>query len=347
MIEETILNVNQAKENEKKEQNVQNIQGATKNIKKKGKSWAAVTLGGVSGILLGAGSAAGAHAYTNAQDAKTEDGGQQTTDNAQQTTETPHATTVNDDQAFAEAFEAARAELGPHSSFEWHGRVYSTDTVDEWNSQTPEQQQHVIENSGVTTPGDELVNGPEEGQSTEPQSPSDPPIDNSGVETEPETLAGGGSTQGQEGTDGSNGGDDVSIVGVYEEDGHIATQVDLNGDGESDITIVDVDDNGELSDPDVMIDNDGNSITYAEYANGTAGSQEGGEPTTYYTGNEEEVEPDPTELINEEPGVDFIVEDTSGNVDDIITEDQSNDVSYLENPDVAEDMPDYMNDVIV
>lgn len=50
------------------------------------------------------------------------------------------ATCVNDDMSFGEAFAAARAEIGPGGCFEWHGNVYGTYTVDEWNHMTEEQR---------------------------------------------------------------------------------------------------------------------------------------------------------------------------------------------------------------
>lgn len=336
MIEETILNVNPAKDNAKKEQTVQNVQEAAKNLKKKGRSWATVTLGGVSGILLGAGSAAGAHAYTSGQNATTESGEPQTTDEANQTTDAPQATTVNDNQSFAEAFEAARAEVGPDGVFVWHNGTYTAHTKDEWNAMTAQQQESAVENAGVATPGSEVVQLPTDGN-PEPFINVEPGVNIVDPEPEPEQLAGGGDSQGTDGTDGSNGGDDVAIVGISEADGHIAAQVDLDGDGESDITIVDVDDNGEVSDPDVIIDNEGNSATYAEFINGAEGGEDAGEGgDTYYAGIEEN-----GGEIEEE------IDTTTGNIDDLASEGDGSDVAYLNNPDVAEDMPDYMNDVIV
>ncbi len=341
MIEETILNVNPTKENEKKEQkeqkeqNVQNIQEAAKNLKKKGRSWATVTLGGVSGILLGAGSAAGAHAYTSGQEATTEGDNPQTTDDAHQTAEAPQATTVNDDQSFAEAFEAARAEVGPDGVFVWHNGTYTAHTMDEWNAMTAQQQESAVENAGVETPGSEVTQLPTDGN---PEPIIEPEIEepiNYDPEPEPEPLAGGGESQGTDGTDGSEGGeggDDVAIVGIDEADGHIAAHVDLDGDGESDITIVDVDDNGEVSDPDVIIDNDGNSATYAELVNGAEGGEgtgDGGD--LYYTGIEEN-------------GTDEVIDDTTDNIDDLV---DAVDTTSIDNPEVADGMPDYMNDVIV
>lgn len=39
---------------------------------------------------------------------------------------------VTDDMSFAEAFAAARREVGPHGVFEWHGGVYGTYYENEW-----------------------------------------------------------------------------------------------------------------------------------------------------------------------------------------------------------------------
>ena len=44
------------------------------------------------------------------------------------------ATKVNDDMSFADAFAAARTDVGTGGAFVWHGDVYSTYTVEEWNT---------------------------------------------------------------------------------------------------------------------------------------------------------------------------------------------------------------------
>ena len=41
---------------------------------------------------------------------------------------------VEESMSFSQAFDAARAEVGPGGAFEWHGKVYGTYTADEWNS---------------------------------------------------------------------------------------------------------------------------------------------------------------------------------------------------------------------
>ncbi len=356
MNEETILNVNPAKgndKNEKKELNVQNVQEAAKKLKKKGKSWANVTLGGVSAILLGAGSAYGAHSYANGNLDSANDGEQQPSDDAQQqagtveqtaenagqseaATEQTTGTTetvqpqqpafVNDNQAFAEAFAAARAELGNNATFEWNGRIYSTSTVDEWNAMSEAQQTQIIDNAGVTTSGVDIVNNPQGGS----EEPIEPPIETP-EEGEPVTVGiddPEGDGIAQTGNESGGNDDDVHVVGISEQDGHLSAQVDLNNDGESDITIVDVDDNETLSDPDIIIDNEGNTATIAELNAANGGTEEDGSDT-YLTGNTTE-------------GEDYGIEE---GVDSI--EDDGSDVAYLDNPEVADGMPDYMNDAII
>lgn len=49
------------------------------------------------------------------------------------------ATGVSDDMSFSEAFQTARQEVGPGGAFEWHGNVYATYTLEEWNGMTPSE----------------------------------------------------------------------------------------------------------------------------------------------------------------------------------------------------------------
>ncbi|GHT29260.1 hypothetical protein AGMMS49574_05540 [Bacteroidia bacterium] len=44
---------------------------------------------------------------------------------------------VSDDLSFGEAFAAARAEVGPGGTFEWHGKEYGTYYKDEWDNMDP------------------------------------------------------------------------------------------------------------------------------------------------------------------------------------------------------------------
>jgi hypothetical protein len=90
---------------------------------------------------------------------------------------------------------------------------------------------------------------------------------------------------------------DVHIVGYAEVDGHLAVGLDMDNDGQADVAIIDVDDSGDLSNPDVVVDSNGNAATYGDIVNTPA--------------------PDPNLMAS------------------------------MDNPDVAPDMPDYMNDAFI
>lgn len=107
--------------------------------------WQMVSIGGVTGIAMGA-------AATHAIDALASSGGniteaEEVTDNSQAAaTEESSATTevhqanVGEGQSFSDAFAAARAEVGPGGVFMWHGRLYNTYTADEWQAMSDAQK---------------------------------------------------------------------------------------------------------------------------------------------------------------------------------------------------------------
>lgn len=97
--------------------------------KKSSSLWEGVILGGIPGIVLGAAGSMVAQGFVPAP-GPTPNG------------EIPVAQTPNDDMSFREAFEAARAEVGPGGAFIWHGNVYSTYRSDdpEWIAMGPEGQ---------------------------------------------------------------------------------------------------------------------------------------------------------------------------------------------------------------
>ena len=55
------------------------------------------------------------------------------------------ATTVSDEVPFIEAFNTARAEVGPAGLFAWRGTFYSTFTDNEWDSVPEDQKEHWLE----------------------------------------------------------------------------------------------------------------------------------------------------------------------------------------------------------
>ena len=106
--------------------------------KKTKMNWKVVSMGGGAGVMLGA-----AAAFIAANASASEDNSAQAESNLEHVTdgEVPVATSAgDDDMSFAEAFAAAREEVGPGGVFEWHGNIYSTYTAEEWNNMSPEDR---------------------------------------------------------------------------------------------------------------------------------------------------------------------------------------------------------------
>lgn len=101
--------------------------------------WQQVTIGGVTGILMGAAGMYAANAFAGEQPQQSE--------SSQSTNATgTHSHTaanglrvaeVDQNLSFGRAFAAARAEVGPGGVFHWHGNIYNTYTAEEWNNMTP------------------------------------------------------------------------------------------------------------------------------------------------------------------------------------------------------------------
>jgi hypothetical protein len=259
--------------------------------KNEGVAWKQVTLGGVSGILMGAGLLYAGQ--ISAQELAKEETPEDVT--APDPNETSHTlenglkvAEVSDDLSFGEAFAQARAEVGPGGVFHWHGGIYNTYTADEWSSMTVEQKhdfaqqvQPEIRPEEIPTPTDAHPDvAVHQAVEATPEQPSQ--------DVEVQVVS-------QETSETPDADAEVHIIGYGEVQGHVAVGLDTDGDGQADVAIIDVDDSGGLSDPDVLVDDQGNMATYGELNN----------------------EPDP------------------------------NLQASMENPDVAPDMPDYMNDANV
>ena len=55
---------------------------------------------------------------------------------------------INDNMAFEDAYTAAREEVGAGGIFSWHGQVYNTYTVEEWQGLSLAQRQEFLSNVG-------------------------------------------------------------------------------------------------------------------------------------------------------------------------------------------------------
>lgn len=254
--------------------------------KKGNQSWKHVTIGGVSGILMGAGAMYASK--TLAQEA----GAEQESESLSEEQALNQATS-HDDLSFGEAFTAARAEVGPGGVFYWHGGIYNTYTADEWNSMTPEQKNDFAQQVKPEFHPDQIA------------SPTD---DNPDVEvhqvagTTPlqETSSEDVQVVNQQGMENGAQGDEVNIVGYADADGHLVVAYDTTGDGQADVAIVDMDDNLQLSNPDLIYDGEGNVATVGDVIN--AQNPDPHQMTT--TGNPD-VTPDMPDFSNDADIEDF------------------------------------------
>ena len=132
-----------------------NIQpGKEKNAQQNENGWQSVTIGGVTGILMGAGGMYAATA-SGKEESTTEQVGP-TTDKAEEKTEPTVNSTVeapshvaenglkvaevDQNLSFGQAFHAAREAVGAGGGFHWHGGIYNTYRLEEWNAMSTEER---------------------------------------------------------------------------------------------------------------------------------------------------------------------------------------------------------------
>ncbi len=259
--------------------------------KKEGGAWKHVTLGGVSGILVGAGAMYAGNALANNAETASEESADSITGDGQ----LPVAE-VSDDLSFSEAFAAARAEVGPGGVFYWHGGIYGTYYAEEWNAMTDEQKhefaqrvQPEITPEHVTVPTDahpdvavhhvdanvhQVSNETQEVSSDVSEVTDD--IDLSGFEVD----------------------SDVHIVGVADADGHLVVGYDLDADGGADVALIDIDDTGNISEPDIIMDTDGNMATVGDVMESEVPNMES-DPVMSASMESSDIDPEMPDYMNE------------------------------------------------
>ena len=271
--------------------------------KKEGSAWKQVTLGGVSGILMGAGLLYAGQTFAASKEEVPEQKPEDVA--APEPGETSHTlenglkvAAVNDDMSFGEAFEAARAEVGPGGVFHWHGGIYNTYSADEWNNMSVEQKHDFVQQVQPEIRPDELSTPTDANPQVvvvhhvyeHHEAPATPEVHEAAATTTSDDVQ----VVNQQTAQNFEQDGDVHIVGYANVDGHLMVGYDTDNDGQADVAIIDVDDNGRPSGPDVVTDGE-HAITLEELSQ----------------------EPDPNQLAS------------------------------MENPDVAPDMPDYMNDAML
>lgn len=291
--------------------------------KKNRKSWKPVTLGGISAILIGAGAMFAKKAY--GKESLNIDAGSE--GNTSDATSEVASTSVDNGLSFNDAFAQARAALGPNGVFEWKGGIYSTHTAEEWNAMNNEQQNQLVEQVNPQTPAEQIptptdespqidivsdgeeTGGVEETEESEEEPMTEPINEGEGIEDNTEPQA---TPVVDEQTAENFQLEGVHVVGYADADGHLAVGYDTTGDGQTDVAIIDVDDNHEISDPDLVVNDQGDVNTVAELL-------------------------DEVESEDSAEGEDVVTEEE---VDPYLT-------SLDDNPDVGEDMPDYMDNALI
>ena len=93
-------------------------------------TWKPVTISGMTGILMGAGTMYASQKFTTDETPVVDESNEQPLQEA----------SVEGCQSFRDAFRAARAELGAGGIFRWHGNIYNTYTAEEWNAMSTEEK---------------------------------------------------------------------------------------------------------------------------------------------------------------------------------------------------------------
>lgn len=276
--------------------------------------WKKVAIGSAAGILLGAG-AIYAVSGEEKQDAAS------TASSSTADKQPVKVGEVSDDMSFTDAFNSARAQVGAGGVFHWHGGIYSTYTADEWDNMTADNRAEYAQAVKPEIRADEMENSyVAEAHTTAHSQNADAKVDVEPVshetaqatvqqqtDVEPAYVAASQSHQ-----EATTSDDDVHIVAQGTVQGHAAAAVDLNGDGDADVAVIDVNDNQVLDDPDVVVDQQGNMATVGQIA----------EASGQHT----------------DDGTDYAMQQDANN------DPNMQQVAYGENPDVSPDMPDYMND---
>ncbi len=160
--------------------------------------------------------------------------------------------TEDDKMSFDEAFNDARAHLGPGCAFRWHGGLYSTYTEEEWNSMSDEERSAYTHQANGIASGDETHaetythNATHEHHETDNnvhRAVNDGPVKNP---VHPASNDGETVIKSEEEFTMSDGTTVIRGEGLYE--GKMAVFVDLDRDGKYDAVIVDSDGNGQLGD---------------------------------------------------------------------------------------------------
>lgn len=233
-------------------------------------SWKPVTIGGLTGILMGAGAMYGVQAIAS--------GSNEVASGAE---EGLKVATVDDSMSFSQAFEAARAQVGAGGVFTWRGNIFNTYTADEWKAMSDGDKHQFAEQVKPEVPASEVDT--KQVADVEPQTEDDDvqiaqdveQPQNHDVEVKPET------------TERANvhvtswndlaESDDVRIVGFKDIDmgrgrtiamqeleinGQRVAVIDVDKDGEPDLAMTDLNHNQQMDEGEVIDLHTGEALSF-------------------------------------------------------------------------------------
>lgn len=109
--------------------------------------WKEIAIGGTTGILLAGAGIALTSFDTHAEEPEPTDEGNAPDNGEAATSDSSHAATSSyDDMSFADAFAAARSEMGPGGVFTWHGNTYGTYLKSEWDTMNDSERNDFADN---------------------------------------------------------------------------------------------------------------------------------------------------------------------------------------------------------
>ena len=195
-------------------------------------SWKPVTISGMTGILMGTGAMYAANAFASDDAAP-----------AEEPVKDLQQLTSDGSLSFRQAFDAARAELGPGGVFRWHGNIYNTYTADEWNAMSHAEKQLFADRVNIEIPASQMKDDQLAG--TETDDPDVTVIDTPHVSLNDNRVFVG--TVNVDSTPDNSDDDGVRVLGygpVQLENGQVIDVQELDMNGQR-VAIIDVDRDGE------------------------------------------------------------------------------------------------------
>lgn len=260
--------------------------------------WKEVVVGGVSGIALGSAGTLFASAIpTEAAAEETQTTESPEVENVAPGT-APMATKVTDSMSFGDAFNVARAEVGAGGVFEWHGNLYGTFTVDEWNNMDDAAREQYADTIHWNAPSHEYVasnNHSNSSHTTHDVHTEEHHTTTTTTNTTPTTNTPGKEDDDPDveiiGVEHANiDGEHDSIIGTASINGQNVYFVDVDGeDDEFELMIADTNGNGQVDEGEAVdISEQHMSVShFEELAQASHSSNQEEEPVQYYANNED------------------------------------------------------------